>query len=318
MTLRAPACPQQRGLDRSPWRAALKDMALHAAIPVARAGVRYWPAGQSRERFWRDRVEPYLAWHAHRFRSRTVFGARIAGDTQEILQQHIYYFGVWEPNLTRWLQGRLTRGDGFIDVGANVGYFTLLASCLVGSEGSVTAIEASPTLHGCLCANLARNRTRNVLALNRVAAAQRGLRTVYLGPDSHTGLTTIHADHGWRAEAQVEAGTVPQIVGERAWRTARIVKIDVEAAEDEVATGLAPALDGTSPELEVVVELHPDAGRDLFGVFRAAGFHAYALEISYWPLSYRGTDPAPTARRLEGPVEGERYVIFSRTDAAAL
>ena len=311
-------CPQAPGLDRSPWRAALKDRALHAAIPLARACVRYGPAGPGRERLWRDRVEPYLAWHSHQFSARTVFGSRLRGDTQEILQQHVYYFGVWEPNLTRWLQSRLQPGDVFIDVGANVGYFTLLASRLVGERGSVFAIEASPTIYERLAAHVARNRASNVRALNRVAAREAGRRTVYIGPASHTGLTTINAEAGWPPEAEADAAPVPDLVGDAAWRQARLIKIDVEGAEDEVVAGMAGALAHARPELELVVELHPGSGAELFAILHEAGFHGYALEIEYSPLSYGRPGPPPTTRRIEAPPREELDVIFSRRDADAL
>jgi FkbM family methyltransferase len=311
-------CPQAPGLDRSAWRAALKDRALHATIPLARACVRYRRAGPARERLWRDRVEPYLAWHSHHFSARTVFGARLRGDTQEILQQHVYYFGVWEPNLTRWLQARLRPGDVFLDVGANVGYFSLLGSRAVGPEGSVFAVEASPTIYERLCANLARNRTTNVRPVNRIVARDTTRRTVYMGPASHTGLTTIHADAGWPEEAETESAPLPEIVGAPAWSSARLIKIDVEGAEDEVVAGMAGALERTRPELEVVVELHPGSGAELFAVFRAAGFHAYALEIDYSPLSYTEARPAPLARRLVEPPARELDLVFSRRDAETL
>src|SRR2546429_7961962 len=85
----------------------------------------------------------------------------MAGSTRDILQQYIYYFGVWEPNLTRWIAQRLAPGDTFIDGGANIGYFTLLASKLVRDSGAGVAIEASPATFDALQRNLARNRARN-------------------------------------------------------------------------------------------------------------------------------------------------------------
>ena len=50
-----------------------------------------------------------------------MFGSKIAGNTNDIIPQYIYYFGLWEPHLTRWIQRRLAPGDTFIDVGANIG-----------------------------------------------------------------------------------------------------------------------------------------------------------------------------------------------------
>lgn len=305
-------------LDRSPWRAALKDRALHATIPLARACVRYPRPGPARDRLWRNRIEPYLAWHSHRFTARTVFGSRLAGDTQEVLQQHVYYFGVWEPNLTKWLQGRLAPGDAFVDVGANVGYFTLLGARAVGPRGSVVAIEASPSIFEALLANLARNRAANARAVNMVAAREPGTRTVYGGPASHVGLSTVNPEAGWLRESDTQAAPVPEIVGEAAWRRARIVKIDVEGAEDEVALGIAPALGLTRPDFELVVEIHPPAGAALFAALGDAGFHAYALEIDYSPLSYRGSGPPPVARRIEQLPEHEVDVVFSRRAAEVI
>jgi len=310
------SCPLRGQLDARPRRAAIKDRALHAAIPLARARVRYGPSRAS-ALLWGEKVEPYLAWHSHRFTARTVFGARMRGDTREVLEQHIYFFGVWEPNLTRWLQRRLAPGDTFVDVGANVGYFSLLASRLVGRGGAVAAIEASPTIHRRLVDNLRRNRARNVTAFNRVAADGAGLQSVYLGPESHHGLTTVRAEAGWAHEADVEAGRVPEIVGPETWGAARIVKIDVEGAENAVVRGMLADLDAARPDLEVVVELHPGADRELFDWFAQGGFHPYALEVDYSPEHYR-LRPAPAPRRIEGAVAGELDVIFSRTDAAQL
>jgi FkbM family methyltransferase len=305
-------------LDRSPRRAAIKDRVLHGAIPVARACVRYRRPSPARERLWQSRIEPYLAWHSHRFVARTVFGCRLRGDTQEVLQQHVYYFGVWEPNLTSWLRARLRPGDVFVDVGANIGYFTLLGFRIVGARGSVVAIEASPSIFDALSANIARNRAANVRAVNRVAAKQPGMRTVYVGPASHSGLTTVNQDRGWPAESETQAATLPEIVGEPEWSNARIIKIDVEGAEDEVARGMVGALQRTRAELEVVVEIHPPKGAALFALFRDAGFNAYAMEIDYSPLSYRRDGPAPVARRIEQLPDREVDVIFSRHAAEVI
>src|SRR2546423_10542619 len=76
-------CPLAPELDSSPLRASVKDRLLHTAIPLARAYVRYTPFDRSRDRLWTNWVEPYLAWHRHRFEARTQFGPRIAGDTFE-------------------------------------------------------------------------------------------------------------------------------------------------------------------------------------------------------------------------------------------
>src|SRR5205823_8966527 len=113
----------------------------------------------------------------------------IGGDTRDTIQQYIYYFGVWEPHLTRWIVRRLVCGDAFIDVGANVGYYSLLASKLVGTSGSVVAIEASPATFKILQSNLALNQVRNVRAMNVAVYHSKTAMKVFRGSEYDVGHT---------------------------------------------------------------------------------------------------------------------------------
>jgi FkbM family methyltransferase len=311
-------CPLARELDSSPLRASIKDRLLHAAIPPARAYLRYTPFDRSRDRLWTNWVEPYLAWHRHTFEAPTQFGPRIAGDTFEVLQQHVYYFGVWEPVLTRWIESRLSPGDTFVDVGANVGYFSMLASRMVGANGSVVAIEASPTIFERLERGLRRNHLENVRAVLAAASSEEGRQMVYLGPDSHTGLTATHLEPHLTPESEVRAAALPALLTPTELDRARLMKIDVEGAESDVIAGLAPRLADTSSDLEIAIELHPGDRTELFETLGAAGFYPYRLDIDYSPLRYRHLAEPPRPRRLREPVEGELDVIFSRVDAELL
>ena len=181
-------------------------------VPLARTYVRFAPFGSGKRAFWTRVVDPYLAWHPHRFVARTVFGSRIAGDTRDILQQYIYYFGVWEPHLTDWIGRRLAPGDAFVDVGANIGYFSLLASKLVGESGRVVAIEPSPTIFGVLASNLARNRAHNVRAVRVAASDSAGMLRLFQGPDSNLGRTTLLADEGFEFACMVKAAPLVAIL----------------------------------------------------------------------------------------------------------
>jgi FkbM family methyltransferase len=311
-------CPFAAELDDSPLRAAVKDRLLHASIPLARGLVRYLPSARGREHLWRRWVEPYLAWHLHRFEARTRFGARIAGTTLDILPQHIYYFGVWEPILTRWLEARLRPGEVFVDVGANIGYFSMLASRLVGPRGKVVAIEASPTICRELERGVRRNRLRNVRVVNAVVAADHGRKMVFLGPASHTGLTAVRAQPHLTPERVVRAAPLPALLTHGELTRTRIIKIDVEGAENDVVAGLAAHLPDASPELEIVVEMHPGDHGALLETLAHAGFHPYLLEIDYSPLRYRELRRPPRPARLREPIEGECDVIFSRREAEVL
>jgi FkbM family methyltransferase len=194
----------------------------------------------------------------------------------------------------------------------------MLASRMVGPNGSVVAIEASPTIFGRLERGLRRNRLGNVRAVHAAASSEEGSQMVYLGPDSHTGLTATHAEPHLTPESAVRAATLPTLLTAAELDRARLMKIDVEGAESDVIAGLAPRLSHTNPDLEIAIELHPGDRTELFETLGAAGFHPYRLDIEYSPLRYRQLTEPPRPHRLREPVEGELDVIFSRVDAELL
>jgi FkbM family methyltransferase len=255
----------------------------------------------------------------------TRFGFSISGNTCDLVSQYIYYFGIWEPNLTDYMCRSLKPGDVFVDVGANIGYFTLLASGLVHSHGRVVAIEASPKIFTQLSSNLRRNRADNVRAVNLAAADRAAVLRLYHGPATNLGRTTTVGPQGGSFDCVVESLPLADILSCQETEGARLIKIDVEGAEGSVVRGLAPLLVTCRPDLEVVVEISPSrlaiAGTstlDIFEIFGRSGFHAYKLENDYAASAYLagGTPSRPT--RLSGPVDRQMDVIFSRRDMATL
>src|SRR5262249_57806096 len=83
----------------------------------------------------------------HTLMTRTVFGHVLYLDTRDLsLTPALALRGVWEPNVTRVLLRLLRPGMRVVEVGANVGYYTVLAASCVGPTGSVIAFEANPSV----------------------------------------------------------------------------------------------------------------------------------------------------------------------------
>jgi FkbM family methyltransferase len=262
-------------------------------------------------------VAPGLIARDLTFERTTTAGTRFGGNTGDLISLYVHLFGVWEPNLTRFLQRRLGPGDLFIDVGAHAGWFTLVGAAAVGPTGKVIAIEASPMNAARLGENIVRNDLENVLVVVSAAAAAPGDLVISHGPAEHTGLTrTRQAGAGVR----VPAAPITDLVGIDAWRRCRLVKIDVEGAEYAVVEGIAAALAELAPEAELVLELGParasstESPAQLLQTFAAAGFHPYALPNDYDIASYLRGDLCEAAVRLREPPTVETDVIFSRTD----
>ena len=266
-------------------------------------------------------MEPYFAWIDHSFVARTRFGFRMAGNTSDLIQQAVYFFGVWEPELTHWMHSCLRPGDTMADVGANVGYYSLLASRSVGRAGRVIAVEASPDIFRHLTTNLALNRVANTRALNVAAGRAPGSLPLFAGPTFNIGETTTRPDLGQRYVQDVPVRPLCDLLHEDEIRTLRLIKIDVEGAELDVVEGLLPLLSEAPTTLQLVVEIDPKACRDcgwdertIVELLAPQGYSARLLPANYWFASY--LPPHRPVRLLEwdgGPLTQETHLVFSRT-----
>lgn len=299
-------------------RAVLRPLA-RAAVTSLRAYVRYTPPHPGKHWIWKHVFQKHVAWRGHRTLARTRFGATIDVTTQDLIQRHIYHYGVWEPNLTQWLHGQLLPGDTFIDVGANVGYFTLLASRLVGTAGRVVALEPAPDTFAALSANVTRNGANNVRLLQVAASDRAGELILEQGPASNSGMTATQLAREHDPRPRVAAQPLASCLHADELARARVIKIDVEGAEWEALMGLWPALPQLRRDCAIVVELSParlqERGHDaqvLFDQLIAAGFRAHELVNDYDPEAYfAGRPRAPQAVTTLPSRDAD--IIFTRT-----
>jgi FkbM family methyltransferase len=151
-----------------------------------------------------------------------------------------------EGDVHDFIVDNLKRGDVFVDVGANIGYYTILASRLVGTGGRVFAVEPVPQTVKVLKFNIKLNELRNVTVVDKVAwnsCCKLKMKIAFgeFGCASffHNGVE-VDVDAIPLDEVLVN---VPKI---------KLIKIDVEGAEYEVLQGLRRTLTRTE---YVVLEL---------------------------------------------------------------
>jgi FkbM family methyltransferase len=295
----------------------LKHAANQVIPPLLKRWLRYFPWHEGKARVWH-----HHCWRPHLFTARTRFGALIEGNTEETFHRYLYYFGTWEPNLTGYVQGRLRPGDLFLDVGANVGYYSLLGSSLVGSEGQVVAVEASPITFDQLTANLRRNRVRNVRALCMAATATRCTVLLHHSNEDHMLSSIVDGVvAGDEKTCEVPGAPLPDMLEPGELERVALIKIDVEGAESLVLDGLLPAIHRCRDDVELVVEVAPDrlarqgiSPNDLVRRLERHGFLAYALENDYGPLAYVTHRTLARPVRLDPgrPLVDATDVVFSR------
>ena len=130
-------------------------------------------------------------WHKLQTTATTEFGTRQKIQFPDKIQRYIFYFGVWEPAITAFIRGSLAPGDKFVDIGANIGYYTCLAAKLVGPSGDVYAIEASPSTYELLLENLKLNELDNVHTYNNAVFDKEETLRLLKNKESNIGRTNI-------------------------------------------------------------------------------------------------------------------------------
>ena len=246
----------------------------------------------------------------------TYFGAKLHCDPRDLIQRTILHFGVWEPDVSHTVENNLAKGQVFVDIGANIGYDTLLASRIVGDAGKVVAIEASPRTFALLQRNLALNNASNVRAVNAAASNRRGKLELYETSIYNIGAATTLPTRGGTPIGTVDALPLDELLTEQERARVRLVKMDVEGAEPTVLGNLLDRLALYPATMDILVEASfhdsADVWRGLLDRMLAAGFAAYAIENAYeleWYLAWRQVTPL---RRIAKVPTDQIDLLFTR------
>lgn len=176
-------------------------------------------------------------------------GFKLLLDLNEPSQRMIYFFGNYdERHEIAMLQKLLVPGDVFWDIGANIGFYTLTASSLVGREGLVVAFEPGPQSWQSLMANIYLNHRTNILPFKMAVTDDYGWVTLYSRPHIADGGASIIL----RQDQSCQTDLCPAINldGFRqdfGGAPPTFIKIDVEGAEDLVLKGSRRLLTNSPP-----------------------------------------------------------------------
>jgi FkbM family methyltransferase len=206
--------------------------------------------------------------------------------------------GSYEPDETRIFERVLKRGNKVIDIGANVGWFTLMSARLVGKEGRVMALEPAPRTFSFLSRSVEKNAFANVVLLNRVASDFDGTATLFLHRDESLGNSIVR-DFG-RGGLQVPSSRIDTLAMEHRFDIIDLVKVDAEGAEPQVVSGMRGLIEEGKVR-HMVLEWNPkewsshqDILSTLFERFDVFSINRLALR----PLTKVARDSIPSALNL--------------------
>lgn len=170
------------------------------------------------------------------------FDLKLRGPSADCITRHIYRLGAHEPDISRYIIERIHLGprDIAIDVGANIGWYTVLLSRLSEPGAKIFAFEPDPATYRLLCGNLLANSATGVTALNLALGETSGTAVLHRYKASNNGRHTLSTgSDGGGGACQVNVETLDAFCASRALESTRVrfLKIDVEGFEYYVLRG---------------------------------------------------------------------------------
>jgi FkbM family methyltransferase len=234
-------------------------------------------------------------------------------------------FGGREALETAIFQREVKPGMTVVDLGANIGYYTLLAASLVGPTGKIYAIEPFPDSFGLLRRNIEANGYVALVEPFRGAVSDRvGTARLYLGgaANLHT-LVRDRSDEAMGPSLEVDTTTLDAfLVGKR---PVDFLRMDIEGGECQVFDGMTETL--KRPTLPTIFfEVHPDGPIDPDPRYTerlerllAAGYHCRYAVSSFHPtsvgryrhLGYQPTTVAANGQAIFENIRGDHVVAVA-------
>ena len=161
----------------------------------------------------------------------------------------LYLFGTFEPATVKVLKRLVKSGDTALDIGANVGYMSLVLAKCVGNSGRVFSFEPDSKNFALLKRNIALNADCNIEPIAKAVS------------DSHQPIRLYHAKFDFNAGAhsmlpsekhssdfvEIEATTIDEFVTSHGLKKVDVIKIDIEGAEMKAFNGMSETLRRSRP-----------------------------------------------------------------------
>ncbi len=215
---------------------------------------------------------------------------RIRADLNDWLQRQIFMYGTYrvEERHRHLMLSRVKEGGTILDVGAHIGYYSLLFAKRTGQSGRVFAFEPSSQNYGRLLENISLNDLANITTVKAAVSDEAGTATINLAAGSNTGSTSLHFDTDAVGTEQVKTITIDDYLERHRIDEVNLIKIDVEGHELHVLRGLRRTLTlpaDTAPELfvevnEITLQNSGTPMEAIFAELATAGYKAYRIVSS--------------------------------------
>ena len=235
-------------------------------------------------------VSSTLRWWARQYADGSVVRIRCglaAGYRWKRYHRYVngYWIGHYELAIQETLRRELAPGDRFYDVGANAGFFTLVAARLVGATGSCVAFDPAPENVESINEQIQLNALTHCTVHQQAVGGEPGRASFSFG---QRGSAVGHLGATRAGETSVDAVVTTLDEAAERYGPPRFIKMDIEGAEVDAMRGAQRVLRDVRPTW--LIELHgPECERDVMRVLREHGYQL--MDIHCNPVIGNDTPP---------------------------
>jgi FkbM family methyltransferase len=202
-------------------------------------------------------AEQIALWWGYKFRPapsivRLRSGASMQITHTDYLQLLIYYLGTFEPYCLPYLRKSTPKGGTILDVGANIGFYTMESAIVVGPSGQVIAIEAANSHAKAIRRNIEINEFRNIRVFETAVGAARGKATLQRASSDNLGMYSLGATKGVDQQV-VSVRTIDDLLDECCLSSLDLIKMDIEGSEYGALVGASATLNRFRPTLLIEI-----------------------------------------------------------------
>lgn len=174
----------------------------------------------------------------------------------EHIQQQLFWYGHYEKELGELLKKVVRPGDVFLDLGANIGYFSLLVA-INSPSANIISFEPVKDLFQNMNDNISLNNIKNISTINAAAGEINEEKDLFISTPDNSGMSSFHQPENYSGKKEsVKVVSIDEWFKTSALSKIDIIKLDIEGSELAALKGMKEVLQKQKPIL--IVEVNPE------------------------------------------------------------
>ena len=215
----------------------------------------------------------------------------------EHIQQQLFWYGYYEKEIGDLIKKILKPDDVFLDIGANIGYFSLLAAIYLPTA-NIISFEPVKLVFKQFEENISFNNISNITPINAAVGEKDDMKEIYVSAEDNLGMSSFQKPENYSGNNEkVKVIAIDSWFRSSGLSKIDLIKIDIEGSELFALKGMNETLLEFKPL--IIIEINPDTLRlfnqnslDIFGHLKQLGFSGFRIsktgKLAEYPFQEAG------------------------------